>query len=46
VPVAEHICWAMKPARSILGRALLAKIENSQMKPTKPIVIVNSADVA
>jgi len=36
----------MKPAWSILARALLSKIENNQMQPTKPIVIVNSAGEA
>jgi len=41
MPVPERTCWAMKPARSILARVLLSKIENKQM-PTKPIVIENS----
>jgi hypothetical protein len=42
MPVSERTCWARKPARSTLARALLSRMENSQM-PTKPIVIENRA---
>ena len=45
MPLSERTCWAMNLARSILARALLSKMENSQM-PTKPIVIENSAGKA
>ena len=42
MPVSERTCWARKPARSALARALLSSTENSQM-PTKPIAIENRA---